>query len=123
MKLRRQGKPLKAKQPHKDNVWNVKAATPTINTGTMQKIINNNLDKLVFTRHHNPFKLEHVDAVLAELKVGSDLNDEQHVSAVNLLHEFADCFALSMSEVKAILGANHKLNILEGTKFKTKVNQ
>jgi hypothetical protein len=123
MKLRRQGKPLKAKRPHKNNIWNVKAATPTINTGTTQKIINNDLDKSVFTQHHNPFKLEHVDAVLTELKVGSNLNNEQHVSAVNLLCEFADCFALSMSKVKAVLGANHKLNILEGTKFKTKVNQ
>jgi hypothetical protein len=122
-KLRRQGKPLKAKRPHKDNIWNVEAATPTSNTGTTQKIINNDLDKSVLTRHHDPFKLERIDAVLAELKLGSDLNDEQCISAVNLLREFADCFALSMSEVKAVPEANHKLNILEGTKFKTKVNQ
>lgn len=40
-----------------------------------------------------------------------------------LLAEFADCFALSMSEVLPVEGAEHTLNIPEGSKFRTKVNQ
>jgi hypothetical protein len=37
--------------------------------------------------------------------------------------EFADCFALSMSKVTVVAGATHKLNVPDGTKFKTRVNQ
>ncbi|KAF8229648.1 hypothetical protein L208DRAFT_1052333, partial [Tricholoma matsutake] len=64
-----------------------------------------------------------VDAVLSELTIGDDLTQEQCVSIENLLREFADCFALSMSEVTVVAGATHKLNVPEGTVFKTKVNQ
>ncbi|KAF8221904.1 hypothetical protein L208DRAFT_1194484, partial [Tricholoma matsutake] len=80
-------------------------------------------DKAVFTRQSDPFKLECVDAVLLELTIGDDLTQEQRVSIENLLREFSDCFALSMSEVTVVAGATHKLNVPEGTVFKTKVNQ
>ena len=53
-------------------------------------------------RQSDPFKVERVDAVLAELTIGDDLTEEQCVSIVNLLREFADCFALSMSEVTVV---------------------
>jgi hypothetical protein len=59
-----------------------------------------------------------VDAVLSELTIGEDLTQEQHVSIGNLLRKFADCFALSMSEVTVVAGATHKLNIPKGTTFK-----
>jgi hypothetical protein len=42
---------------------------------------------------------------------------------VNIIREHADCFALSMSKVTVVPGATHKLNIPDGTTFKTKVNQ
>jgi hypothetical protein len=77
----------------------------------------------VFTHHSDPFKTEHVDTVLSEVTIGDDLTEEQHIGIVNLLHKFADCFALSMSEVTAVPGATHKLNIPDGTTFKKKVNQ
>ena len=80
-------------------------------------------DKGVFTRHSDPFKTERVDAILSKLTIGDDLTEEQHTSIVSLLREFADCFALSMSEVTAIRGATHKLNIPEGATFRKKVNQ
>ncbi|KAF8222572.1 hypothetical protein L208DRAFT_1016463, partial [Tricholoma matsutake] len=80
-------------------------------------------DKAVFTQQSDPFKLERVDAVLLELTIGDDLTQEQRVSIENLLREFADCFALSMSEVTVVAGATHKLNVPKGTVFKTKVNQ
>jgi hypothetical protein len=82
-----------------------------------------NLNKAVFTRHSDPFKVEHMNAVLSELTIGDDLTKEQCISIENLLHEFTDCFTLSMSEVTVVAGATHKLNIPDSTKFKTKVNQ
>ena len=38
-----------------------------------------------------------------------------------MIAEFADCFALSIKQVKSIPGAVHKLNIPEGATFQTKV--
>ena len=64
-----------------------------------------------------------MNAVLEEVTIGNDLNNKQHASIVSLLWEFADCFALSLSEVTVVKGATHKLNIPEGTKFKIKVHQ
>ena len=81
------------------------------------------LDESVFTRQSKLFKDKRVEAVLTEIRIGEDLNEEQCVSVVNVLCEIADCFALSLSEVTIIKGAVHKLNIPEGTKFKTRVNQ
>jgi RNase H-like domain found in reverse transcriptase/Reverse transcriptase (RNA-dependent DNA polymerase) len=108
---------------HKDNIWNINTEALDTSTNTEQKILPGNLDKATFTRQSDPFKVERVDAVLAELTIGDDLTEEQRVSIVNLLREFADCFALSMSEVTVVEGATHKLNIPEGTTFKKKVNQ
>ncbi|KAF8234164.1 hypothetical protein L208DRAFT_1107210, partial [Tricholoma matsutake] len=83
------------------------------------------LDKEMFTQQTDPFKTtyQHVNAVLSELTIGNNPTQEQCVSIENLLHEFADCFALSMSEVTVVAGATHKLNVPNGTNFKTKVNQ
>jgi hypothetical protein len=109
------------KPNHETNIWNISSQEQDINAGTEQKILAGNLDKAVFTWSSNPFKVECVNAVLSELTIGDDLTQEQHVSIDNLLCEFADCFALSMSIVVA--GATHKLNIPEGTTFKKKVNK
>jgi hypothetical protein len=106
-----------------NNVWNIDTTSTNDNIGAEQKLLTNNLDKGVFTCHSDPFKTEHVDAILSELTIGDNLTEEQHISIVNLLCEFADCFALSMSEVTAVPGATHKLNIPNGTTFKNKVNQ
>jgi hypothetical protein len=108
---------------HKGNIWTINTEVQNSNFSTEQKILPGNLNKAVFTRQSNPFKSERVDAVLSELTIGEDLTQEQRVSIGNLLREFADCFALSMSEVTVVAGATHKLNVPEGTAFKTKVNQ
>lgn len=97
--------------------------SPNDNVGAEQKLLTNNLDKGVCTRHTDPFKAEHVDAMLSELTIGDDLTEEQHIGIVNLLREFVDCFALSMSEVTVVPGTTHKLNIPNGTTFRKKVNQ
>ena len=88
-----------------------------------QKILPGNLDKTVFTWLSDPFKVECMNAVLSKLTIGDNLTEEQHVHIDNLLCEFADCFALSMSKVTVVAGATHNLNIPEGTTFKKKVNQ
>jgi len=106
-----------------DNLWSINPTVTNSNEGTEQKLLVEDLDKSVFTRKSKPFKDERVEAVLAEIKIGEDLNEEQRVSVVTVLREFADCFALSLSEVTVVNGAVHKLNIPEGTKFKTKVHQ
>jgi hypothetical protein len=108
---------------HEDNIWNIDIKAQNIDLSTELRILPGNLDKAVFTRQSDPFKVERVKAVLSELTIGNDLTQEQRVSIENLLCEFADCFALSMSEVTVVAGATHKLNVPNGTKFKMKVNQ
>jgi hypothetical protein len=110
-------------QDHGGYIWNIDTTTPNINASTEQKIMTNNLNKEVFTRRLDPFKVKHVNAVLSEVTIGNDLTQEQHVSIEAVLCKFADCFALSMSKVMVVAGATHKLNVPDGTKFKTKVNQ
>jgi hypothetical protein len=64
---------------------------------------------------------------MAEVKrhitVGKDLSQAERDQVDNLLYEFVDVFGLSMSEVYAVPGAEHKLNIPAGITFKMKVNQ
>jgi hypothetical protein len=115
--------PTEPETDQESNTWSIDTMSQDDNTGTEQKILSNDLDNTVFTRSSDPFKAERVDAVLAEVKIGDDLSDDQRTDVIQLIREFADCFALSMSEVTAVPGAMHKLNIPEGAKFKTKVNQ
>jgi len=75
------------------------------------------------TRHMNTFKPECVQAVLDAVTLGPDLTDEQRAKASTLIADFADCFALSVSEVTQVPGAVHRLNIPENTKFSTKIQQ
>ncbi|CAA7271056.1 unnamed protein product [Cyclocybe aegerita] len=70
-----------------------------------------------------PFNPARVKAILEDITIGADLSHEQRQEVLALLAEFADCFALSMSEVIAVKGAEHQLNIPDGATFKTKVNQ
>jgi hypothetical protein len=50
-----------------------------------------------------------------------DLLDEQLKKVCELLSEFADCFALSLSEVILILGAEHHIHIPPDTVFPKKI--
>ena len=80
-----------AEPEQEDNVWSIDSASTNNNVGAEQKLLTNDLDKGVFTRHSDPFKTERVDAILSELTIGDDLTEEQHTSIVSLLREFADC--------------------------------
>lgn len=77
----------------------------------------------VFTRKTKPFAPKRVQAVLNAVAIGPDLEPNQRDTVTKLVVEFADCFALSMSEVLPVPEAVHKLNIPQNAKFSRKVYQ
>ncbi|TFY74871.1 hypothetical protein EWM64_g9142, partial [Hericium alpestre] len=93
--------------PNGDPIWDVNAL----------------LEGNVFTRHTDPFLPDRVARILEEVTIGESLSPAEREQVHALLMEFADCFALSMGEVKHADEAVHKLNIPEGTKFNTKPRQ
>ncbi|OCH93944.1 hypothetical protein OBBRIDRAFT_707920, partial [Obba rivulosa] len=76
-----------------------------------------------FTQRSNPWKPECIEAVLRAVTIGDNLNEDQWMQVHNLIAEFADCFALSVSEVLPVKDAVHTLNIPEGATFTKKVHQ
>jgi transposase InsO family protein len=77
----------------------------------------------IFTRTSDPFKPARVEEVLRQITIGDDLTDQESAQVRALIEEFADVFALSVSEVTQVEGAVHRLNIDPNTKFSTKVHQ
>ena len=80
-----------------------------------------NLD--IFTWLMDPFKGEHVAVILKSIKLSNDLTEEERIAAQELIKEYADCFALSISEVHQVPNAVHHLNVPPNAKFSTKVHQ
>ncbi|OBZ74276.1 hypothetical protein A0H81_05598 [Grifola frondosa] len=74
----------------------------------------------IFTRQTDPFNAKHVEAILKAVLIGTDLSDEQCKEVRNTIQEYADCFALSVSEVTLVPGTIHKLNVTEGATFSRK---
>jgi RNase H-like domain found in reverse transcriptase/Reverse transcriptase (RNA-dependent DNA polymerase) len=89
--------------------------------GDMQPEVELDADNSIFTRKTNPFKKERVNAILDSVKLGPDLAPAQRAQMEDLLREFADCFALSVSEVNAVPGAEHRIHIPPGTTFPKRV--
>jgi hypothetical protein len=77
----------------------------------------------IFTRHTDPFKTERVTKILEQITLGDDLTHEQQETVKAVVVEFADCFALAISEVNTVPGISHKLKIPEGATFQTKIGQ
>ncbi|KIK00722.1 hypothetical protein K443DRAFT_52292, partial [Laccaria amethystina LaAM-08-1] len=80
-------------------------------------------EDVIFTHHTDPFLPARVMKILELVKIGEDVTTAQREEVKSLVTEFADCFALSLSEVNLIPGAVHKLNIPEDTTFRTKIPQ
>jgi uncharacterized protein YggU (UPF0235/DUF167 family) len=59
---------------------------------------------------------------MAQLKIGTDLTPTERQRLEEVLRSFTDCFALSMSEVTLVEGAEHKLNIPNRDKAKFRTN-
>ena len=75
----------------------------------------------VLTRETDPYKPERVNKIIQEVTIGPDVTEDQRKTIQEILGEYADCFALSIKEVNAIPGATHRLNIPEGSTFRTKI--
>jgi hypothetical protein len=65
----------------------------------------------------DPFKPERVAAVLASVQIGNDLTAAQKAEVESMIATYADCFALSVSEVTVAENVVHRLNLPEGIKF------
>ena len=64
-----------------------------------------------------------VEEIPCLVKRGDDLTDHERVQVQSLVTEFADVFALSVSEVMHVEGVVHQLNIDPNAKFSTKLHQ
>ena len=80
-------------------------------------------DANIFTRRTDQFKPACVEEISRLVKIGDDLTSQECSQVKALITEFADVFALSVSEVTMVEGAVHKLNIEPSTKFSMKVHQ
>ncbi|EMD32109.1 hypothetical protein CERSUDRAFT_59087, partial [Gelatoporia subvermispora B] len=76
-----------------------------------------------YSRLTDPFHADRVRAILQAVRIGPDLTSDERRHVIDLLSEFADCFALSVSEVFPVPGAVHKLHIPPGTSFGHRVHQ
>jgi hypothetical protein len=77
----------------------------------------------IFTRMSEPFKPARIEEIQRQITIGDDLTSQESAQMRELISEFADVFALSVSEVTQVEGAVHTLNIEPGAKFSTKVHQ
>ncbi|KAJ7114207.1 hypothetical protein C8R43DRAFT_903082 [Mycena crocata] len=71
----------------------------------------------------DPFGEERVREILSKIKIGADLTDDQRAKVVKLIKEYADIFALSMSEVFFVDWWKHHLNIDPDTKLPKRMSQ
>lgn len=65
----------------------------------------------VTRRDTNPFSEERVNEILTKVTIRADLMEDQKQRVRELVKEFADVFALSLSEVRTVDWFKHKLNI------------
>ncbi|KIM72773.1 hypothetical protein PILCRDRAFT_27483, partial [Piloderma croceum F 1598] len=77
----------------------------------------------IFTHTTATFKPEHIMEILQHIEIRSDLLPTEWIVVKETIKDFADIFALSISEVEHIPGALHKLHIPEGAIFNTKICQ
>ena len=89
--------------------------------GKMQPEIQIGVDCSLFTQTTDPHNPRHIKEILKHMSIGPDLTTKQHDKVVNLLTEFADCFALSISEVIPIPGTKHHIHVLPDTTFLKKI--
>ena len=61
----------------------------------------------IFTRFTDPWKKEQVDKILEQVTIGPDLSEDKRGQVLTFISEWADIFALSVSEVKNVEDAVH----------------
>ena len=80
-------------------------------------------NKSLFTRMSEPFKPERIQEILHLITLGDDISTEERDKVRQLITSFADIFALSVTEVKVVQDAVHRLDIAPGTTFTKKIHQ
>ena len=58
-----------------------------------------------------PHKPERIEEILCLVTIGPDLRDNERLQVRNLIHSFADVFALSVHKVQPVKDAVYKLDI------------
>ncbi|KIM77061.1 hypothetical protein PILCRDRAFT_77101, partial [Piloderma croceum F 1598] len=71
----------------------------------------------------NPFTEEHIEEILQKIAIGPDLTTEQRNEVEALIRDYADVFALSLSEVKVVDWYKHHLNVDPTVKLPKKTAQ
>ncbi|KIK35568.1 hypothetical protein CY34DRAFT_95846, partial [Suillus luteus UH-Slu-Lm8-n1] len=104
-------------------VWPVYEDAEDSNLGEIPDFPGPRTTTHIYTRHTDPFNPGRVAEVLRQIKIGDDLTEEQRTQVRDLCAEFADTFALAVSEVFPVDFKTFKLTFPEGTLFTTKVNQ
>ena len=107
---------------HNDHDKTILADTPCL-VSPVANTIQTTPEEAIFTRQTEPFLPARVAKILELVQIGDDVSEVQRDEVKQLITEFADCFALSLSEVNLIPGAVHKLDIPEGSTFRTKIPQ
>ncbi|KAF8187313.1 hypothetical protein K438DRAFT_1595629, partial [Mycena galopus ATCC 62051] len=114
-------------EPARDwtEVWHLNDAVGNArdDPGAEQPESAGNADRTLFTCKTNPRDACRMAEVKRRITVGKDLSADERRQVDELLDEFVNMFGLSMSEVYAVPGAEHRLDVPDGAKFKTKISQ
>jgi hypothetical protein len=96
------------------------------NNGEERDIVPTNLlnnDAEAFTRITDPKNPRRVTYIVKSVQIGDDLSLEEQEKVKELISQYADIFACSLSEVLPVPGAEHQLNIPQDATFHTRVHQ
>ncbi|KAG8732291.1 hypothetical protein FRC10_001019, partial [Ceratobasidium sp. 414] len=72
-------------------------------------------------RKSDPFAPARVASILSKVTIGPDLSESERMAARNLITEYADIFALDLTEVLLVKTHAHRLDIPPGTTFRKRV--
>lgn len=74
-------------------------------------------------RRQNPFEPGRVASILGKVEIGKQLSPEERAQVKALVSEFADIFALDLTEVLPVKTHSHRLDIQAGARFRKRVAQ
>ncbi|KAG6852193.1 hypothetical protein C0991_002173 [Blastosporella zonata] len=77
----------------------------------------------LFTRKSDPFKPARIMEIPRLVQVGTDLLEGKHRQVLDMVMEYVDVFAMSVSKVKHVKRATHTLHIKPTATFSTKVHK
>ncbi|KAG1774665.1 hypothetical protein EV702DRAFT_1237852 [Suillus placidus] len=80
-------------------------------------------DAAVCTRVADSQNPKRVAYIVKLVQYGNTLSPEEHAKVEDLVSQYADIFACSLSEVLPVPGAEHRLNILQDATFRLRVHQ